>query len=144
MDGWGGGGERCSRSFSLPTACCCPFPAAVFCGYTKCSCDNACPQVNGVSLGYMLSRLTWVMPSSPRGLGARSLCACASAAEQCQLDRSAPHHHLPAPVCRGTTELECDEVTEQCSINVQGLSPTGSQGFTATCQAGECRLPTAA
>ena len=35
-----------------------PTPAAVFCGYTKCSCDAACPTVNGVSLGYMLERLT--------------------------------------------------------------------------------------
>lgn len=30
----------------------------VFCGYTKCVCDGACPIVNGVSLGYMLERLT--------------------------------------------------------------------------------------
>jgi hypothetical protein len=32
-------------------------PAGVFCSYTKCQCDGACPNVNGVSMGYMLDRL---------------------------------------------------------------------------------------
>lgn len=31
---------------------------SVFCSYTKCQCDGVCPLVNGVSLGYMLERLT--------------------------------------------------------------------------------------
>lgn len=41
-----------------PTTTTTPHPAAVTCGYTKCGCDSACPIVQGVSLGYMLQRLT--------------------------------------------------------------------------------------
>ena len=33
-------------------------PAAIFCDYTKCSCDSGCPVVNGVSLAYWLDRQT--------------------------------------------------------------------------------------
>ncbi|PSC74161.1 ABC transporter G family [Micractinium conductrix] len=31
---------------------------AIFCDYTKCSCDSGCPVVNGVSLAYWLDRQT--------------------------------------------------------------------------------------
>ncbi|EFN53455.1 hypothetical protein CHLNCDRAFT_58530 [Chlorella variabilis] len=57
--------KKCDVHFALgdsPLTCSgldCTFDGyAVFCGYTKCSCDAACPTVNGVSLGYMLERLT--------------------------------------------------------------------------------------
>lgn len=51
---WG----QCHAPLLELTPFACSLPAAVFCGYTKCECDGTCPIVNGVSLGYMLEKLT--------------------------------------------------------------------------------------
>ncbi|KAL4854197.1 hypothetical protein ACK3TF_005042 [Chlorella vulgaris] len=57
--------KKCDVHFALagsPLTCSglnCAFDdGAVFCSYTKCKCDAACPTMNGVSLGYLLERMT--------------------------------------------------------------------------------------